>query len=45
MIPETGEVINLAHKYEYHPDVAPYLPLPVPAPEQPHFSLKRSLTA
>ena len=43
---ETGEVIKLAHKYEYQPEQAPYSPLPTsssnPLPER-MFSLKRSL--
>ncbi len=37
-IPETGEVIKLMHRYEFHPDVAPYAPTP-----GPQFTLKRSL--
>ena len=45
-IAETGEVIKLAHKYEYQPEQAPYSPLPTspsnPLPER-MFSLKRSL--
>ena len=36
---ETGEVIKLAHKYEYSPEeVAPYTP-----PSNPVFSLSRGL--
>ena len=35
---ETGEVIKLAHKYEYQPEFAPVNPLP-----ERMFSLKRSL--
>src|ERR1019366_9504862 len=35
---ETGEVIKLAHKYEFQPETVPYNPVPTPM-----FSLKRSL--
>jgi hypothetical protein len=35
---ETGEVIKLAHKYEFQPEQAPYDPVPTPM-----FSLKRFL--
>ncbi len=37
IVPETGELIKLAHKYEYLPEAAPYSILP-----DPMFSLKRS---
>ena len=38
-VAETGEIIKLAHKYEYHPsEVAPYSP-----PASPVFSLSRGL--
>jgi len=35
---ETGEIIKLAHRYEYQPDVAPYVPIP-----EPTFSLRSTL--
>jgi len=45
-VAETGEIIKLAHKYEYQPEQAPYSPVPTsssnPLPTQ-MFSLKRSL--
>ena len=37
-IPDSGEVIKLAHKYEFQPETVPYNPVPTPM-----FSLKRSL--
>jgi hypothetical protein len=43
---ETGEVIKLAHKYEYQPEQAPYSPLPItPVNSLPErmFSLKLPL--
>jgi hypothetical protein len=45
-VAETGEIIKLAHKYEYQPGQAPYSPLPAtPVNSLPTqmFSLKRSL--
>lgn len=36
-VAETGEVIKLAHKYQYQPEVVPYSPIP-----ERQFSLKRS---
>jgi hypothetical protein len=37
-VAETGEVIKLAHRYEYKPEVAPYNPMP-----EKMFSLRPSL--